>query len=95
MHSLPTVGLIHRLIVTGTLELVTEVRRLEATKRLGAIMIEVRRVGDLTEQERTIIELEENLHRKNLTPLERSQTTVSLADSVGEHVREEVQTHAA
>jgi hypothetical protein len=40
-------------------------------------MIEVRRVGDLTEQE-------ENLHRKNLTPIERSETTVRLVIAVGE-----------
>jgi hypothetical protein len=58
-------------------------RRLKAMKRLGETMIEVRRVGDLTEQERAIIELEENLQRKNLTPLERSETTVRLVQAVG------------
>jgi hypothetical protein len=50
-------------------------------------MIGVRRMGDLTEQERAIIELEENLHRKNLTPIERSQTTVRLVEAVGAHLR--------
>ena len=71
-------------MVTDTLELVAGARRLEATKRLGATMIEVKRGGDLAEHERAIIELEENLHRKELTPLERSQTTVRLASALGE-----------
>ena len=88
------VGLIHPIVVTDTLELVAGARRLEATKRLGATMIEVRRVGDLTEQERTIIELEENLHRKHLTPLERSQTTVRLVTAVDAQLREQAQSQA-
>jgi ParB-like chromosome segregation protein Spo0J len=95
MESLKTSGLIHPIVMTDDLRLVAGARRLEATKRLGATMIEVRRVGDLTEQERTISELEENLHRKNLTPIERSQTTIRLADAVGERLREKAQTQAA
>jgi hypothetical protein len=58
-------------------------------------MIEVRRVGELTEQERAIIELEENLHRKNLSALERSQATVRLAAAVGAQLREQAQAQAA
>jgi hypothetical protein len=50
-------------------------------------MIEVRRVGDLTDQEHTMIALEENLHRKNLTSIERSQATVQLVEAVGVHLR--------
>jgi hypothetical protein len=95
MRSLQTVRLIHRIVVTDTLELVRGARRVEATKRLGLSMIEVRCVGDLTEQERTIIELEENLHRKNLTPIERSQTNVPLVGAVGAQLREQAKTQAA
>jgi hypothetical protein len=94
MHSLQTVGFIRPIVVTDQLELVAGARRLEAMKRLGATVIEVRRVGDLTEQEWTMIELEENFHRKNLTPIERNQTTVRLADAVGAHLREEAETQS-
>jgi ParB/RepB/Spo0J family partition protein len=92
MSSIQEVGLIHPIVVTDDLTLVAGARRLEATKRLGATMIEVRRVGNLTEQERTIIELEENRHRKNLTPIERSQTTIRLAEAVGAQLRDSAQT---
>jgi ParB-like chromosome segregation protein Spo0J len=92
MESLKTVGLIHPIVVTDDLTLVAGARRLEATKRLGGTMIEVRRVGELPEQERAIIELEENLHRKNLTPVERSQTTALLAEAVGAQLREQEKT---
>lgn len=95
MHSLQTVGLIHPLVVTDTLELVVGSRRLKATKRLGATMIEVRRVGDLTEVEKRIIELEENLHRQELTPLERSRAQAELASTVAVHLREEAQAQSA
>ena len=82
MESLKTVGFIHPIVVTDELQLVAGARRLEATKRLGVTMIEVRRVGDLTEEERIVIELDENLHRKNLTPPERSRTAARLAAAV-------------
>jgi ParB-like chromosome segregation protein Spo0J len=91
MQSLKPIGLIHPIVVTDDPTLVAGARRLEATTRLGATMIEVRRVGELAEQERAIIEREENLHRKNLTPLERSQTTVRLAEAVGVQLRERAQ----
>jgi len=83
------------IVVTDDLILVAGARRLEAAKRLGLAMIEVRRVGDLTEQERHIIEVEENLKRKNLTPVELSQSTVVRAKAVGEHLREQAETQAA
>jgi ParB-like chromosome segregation protein Spo0J len=80
--ELAAAGLIHPIVVTDDLHLVAGARRLEATKRLGATVIEVRRVGDLTDEERLVIELEENLHRKNLTPPEHSRTTTRLAAAV-------------
>jgi ParB family chromosome partitioning protein len=94
MQSIQTVGLIHPNVVTDDLQLVAGARRLEATKRLGATMIEVRRVGDLTEEERIVIELEENLHRKNLTPPERSRTTARLAEAVAAQRRGREETQA-
>jgi hypothetical protein len=62
-----------------------------ATKRLGATMIEVRRVGELNEHELRILELEENLNRQELTAAERSKTMAELADVVAAHLREEAE----
>ena len=42
-------------------------RRLAACKLLGLHHVEVRRFGELSPAERRVIELEENLHRKDLT----------------------------
>lgn len=61
----------------------------------GGAMIEVRRVGDLTEVEKLIIELEEDLHRQELTPMERSQTSASLADAISVHLREKAETQSS
>jgi ParB family transcriptional regulator, chromosome partitioning protein len=85
MKSLRTVGFIHPIVVTDQLELVAGARRLEAMKRLGATMIEGRRVGDLSELEQRIIELHENLDRKDLTSEERSRTQVEPASAVASH----------
>jgi ParB family chromosome partitioning protein len=85
MKSLRTVGFIHPIVVTDELALVTGARRLEATKRLGVTMIEVRRVGDLSELEQRIIELHENLDRKDLTLEEQSRTQVEPASAVASH----------
>ena len=53
----------------------------------------MRRVGDLTEQERLIIELEENLHRKNLTPSERSRTAARPGEAVAATRNVQAETH--
>jgi hypothetical protein len=45
-------------------------------------MIEVRRWKDLSEEQRREIELEENLPRKDLTPIERSKTFDDLRKAV-------------
>jgi hypothetical protein len=62
-----------------------------ATKRLGATIIEVRRVGELSEHELRMLELEENLHRQELTPPERSKTMAELAEVTAAHLREEAE----
>ena len=82
IDSIHRVGLIHPIVVTDDLTLVAGHRRLEASRWLGATMIEVRRMGDLSEAEVRELELEENLHRKDLTPAERSKTLTALATAV-------------
>jgi hypothetical protein len=49
-------------------------------------MIEVKTMGELTEEELRELELEENLHRKDLTQLERDKTLVALASAVKERL---------
>jgi hypothetical protein len=58
----------------------------------GWQMIEVCMWKDLTEAQRCEIELEENLHRKDLTQLERNKNLVELAEAVAERLRHEAET---
>jgi ParB-like chromosome segregation protein Spo0J len=85
MKRLQMVGLIDPIVVTDNLTLIAGARLLEAMERLGATMIEVRRVGDLSELEQRIIELHENSDRKDLTPVERSRIQVEPASAVASH----------
>jgi ParB family transcriptional regulator, chromosome partitioning protein len=85
MKRLQMVGLIDPIVVTDNLTLIAGARLLEAMKRLGATMIEVRQVGDLSELEQRSIELHENSDRKDLTPVERSRIQVEPASAVASH----------
>lgn len=66
-------GLLHPIVIDDDdhKHLVAGGRRLDAVKRLGWDKVPVRLLGTLTESERREIELEENIHRKNLTRDER------------------------
>lgn len=55
----------------------------------GHTTIEARRFGELTKQERRVIELEENRHRKDLTPFEQSKAIVEEVEAVKTVAREE------
>jgi len=77
-ESIRRFGVIHPIVVDQDGTLVAGERRLRACEWLGYEIIEVRCYGDLTEAERAEIELEENLHRKDLTPYERAKTMVQL-----------------
>ena len=74
-------GLLQPLIVDGRNRLVAGQRRLEACKRLGWPEVPVRRYDDLGEVERRMVELEENLRRKDLAPYERSKAIAALAEA--------------
>lgn len=82
-------GLIHPIVVDQDGTLVAGERRLKACQLLGWAEIDVRFYEDLTEEERWAIELEENLHRKDLTEYERSKTLVALAETARELAQQE------
>jgi ParB family transcriptional regulator, chromosome partitioning protein len=88
MDSLRRVSLIHPIVVADDYTLIAGHRRLEAAKQLGWQTIEVRMWKDLSEEQRREIELEENLHRKDLTPAEHSKTLADLASAVKKRLLE-------
>lgn len=83
-ESIKSHGLLHPPVVDDRLNLVAGERRLRACKLLEWASIEVRPLGELTAAERSEIELEENLQRKDLTAEERSKTLVALAEKAAE-----------
>jgi ParB/RepB/Spo0J family partition protein len=81
-QSLARYGLLQPIVVDDALRLVAGGRRLEAAKRLGWTSIEVKRLGELTDAERAEIELEENIRRKDFTPIELSKEVVRKAEQL-------------
>jgi len=87
--SIRDYGLIHPIVVDEDNVLVAGQRRVAACKSIGLTTIDARRFGELTPAERRVIELEENLHRKDLTPYEKSKAGKDLADASREVAKEE------
>ena len=86
-------GPIHPIVIDSENRLVAGERRLRACREvLGWDVILARDFGALTDTERREIELEENLHRKDLTAYERSKTLVTLAETAAEVLRAEPET---
>jgi ParB family chromosome partitioning protein len=73
-------GLLHPLIVDDDGTLIAGERRLRALKQLGFAEVPVRRWGQLDTRQRQVIELEENLQRKDLTDAERSRKLKELVE---------------
>lgn len=92
--SIEQYGLIHPIVVDADGRLVAGERRLKACQSLGWTEIDVRDFGALTDAERSEIELEENLRRKDLTPYERSRTLTQLADTAKAVVQAEIEREA-
>jgi len=86
--SIDQYGLLHSPVVDDRLNLVAGERRLRACKQLGWASIEVRTLGSLTDAERREIELEENLQRKDLLPIEQSRNVIALAETAAQVLRE-------
>lgn len=84
-------GLLHPLVVDAFGNLVAGGRRLRAVEQLGWRKVPVTRVGELSDAQLREIELEENLRRKDLTPIEASRTMVALAEAVKERRAESAQ----
>lgn len=78
--SIAKYGLLHPVVVDDSDRLVAGGRRLTACKSLGWTEVEVRHIGELTDQQLREIELEENLRRKDLTEIEKSRNMVRLAE---------------
>lgn len=65
--SIQHYGLLHPIIIDKDFNLIAGERRLRACRKLGKKEIEVKLKENLTDAEKMEIELEENLHRKDLT----------------------------
>lgn len=70
MASLQTYGQLNPIIMTRDLKLIAGHRRLESARRLGWSAVEAVAVDRVTEVERLEMELQENVHRKDLSPEE-------------------------
>ena len=73
MKSMRTYGLMNPILVNKRGELIAGQRRLESAINLGWKTIPVIIVDKDTELEKLELEIEENLHRRNLTPDELAE----------------------
>ena len=73
MESMRIHGLLNPIVVTPQRELIAGHRRLESAKRLGWISIDAVILSDLDEIEKLQIEIDENIHRRPLTPDELAE----------------------
>jgi ParB family transcriptional regulator, chromosome partitioning protein len=71
--------------------LIAGARRVKACQLLGWKEIEVKRLDELSEEERLVLEMEENLHRKDLSAYERSTGLMRMAEAVAGRLSREAQ----
>jgi hypothetical protein len=83
-ESIKQYGLMQPIVVDDDNNLVAGERRLVACKALDWGEIEVKSLGELTPRELCIIELEENIRRKDLTEYETSKVLVEYVEAVKE-----------
>ena len=76
-------GLLHPIVVDSDHNLIAGCRRLLACERIGMKEIETKVLEDISEKELRVLELEENIRRKDLTELEKSKNLVELAEIKG------------
>lgn len=81
-------GLLHPIVVDSDYNLIAGCRRLLACERIGKKEIEAKVLEDISEKELRILELEENIQRKDLTELEKSKNLVELAEIKGQELKE-------
>lgn len=87
-ESIRQFSLLHPIVVDEQKNLVAGGRRLMACKSLGWTEVPVTYLGQLADQERRTIELEENMQRKDLTEIEKSRNMVELVEIKAEQLRE-------
>lgn len=91
-------GLLHPITVDEEGVLIAGGRRLAAMRKLGFETVPARHWQTLDENDRRLIELEENLQRKDLTDFERSKNVAEIAEvaatvdrDTGEIIRSELE----
>lgn len=80
VNSIREYGLLHPIVVDSDYNLIAGCRRLLACEQIGQTEIEAKVLEDVSEKELRILELEENIRRKDLTELEKSKNLVELAE---------------
>ena len=80
-QSISVNGLLHPIVIDANYNLVAGGRRLLAVKSLNCTHIDVKMLGELTPQELRILELEENIRRKDLTEIEKSRDLNEIIES--------------
>lgn len=93
-ESIKEHGLLHPIVVDSGHNLIAGCRRLLACERLGRTEIEVKMLSAVSEKELRILELEENIRRKDLTELEKSKNLVELAEIKEQELREKLSTES-
>ena len=68
MLSMKNHGLMNPIVVTNKYELIAGHRRFESAKRLGWTEIEAKVIAEPSKIEKLELELDENVHRRNLSP---------------------------
>ncbi|WP_367941130.1 ParB N-terminal domain-containing protein [Enterocloster citroniae] len=81
-------GLLHPIVVDSDYNLIAGCRRLLACERIGLTEIEAKVLEDISEKELRVLELEENIRRKDLTELEKSKNLVELAEIKEQELKE-------
>lgn len=87
-------GLLHPIVVDSDHNLIAGCRRLLACERIGMKEIETKVLEDISEKELRVLELEENIRRKDLTELEKSKNLVELAEIKEQELREKLSTES-
>ena len=78
MESIRKHGLLNPIVLNKKKELIAGHRRLECAKKLGWQVIEATILDTASELEKLQLEMDENIHRKNLTPEEVSDGFLKL-----------------
>ena len=73
MESMKAYGLMNPILITSSRELIAGRRRLEAARRLGWKNIDAHIVDSNSELNELEMEIDENLHRRNLSAVELAE----------------------